>query len=261
MTKRRSLTILIALLILGSQLFFLTGFSLKSEKIPIPQVKKDVYVYDDDDLFDESVEQQINTMLINLEKQTSAEFAVITVKSLLDNSIETYSIEVANSLGIGKKDKDNGVLLLISRSDNRVRLEIGKGLEGILNDAKCGRILDKYFVPHRDNDEYVDATKLTVQAVINVIATDAGVSIDGVDDSITAPEPTKIPWGWIITAIVVVIIILIVLNYLTDGEVLELIADIFDSIGDSDFGGGSGGGSFGGGSFGGGSFGGGGASR
>lgn len=258
MTWRKSLLILITVLILGSQLFFLTGFSLKSDKIPIPKVEKDVYVYDDDNLFDESVEQQINTMLINLEKQTSAEFAVITVKSLLDNSIEAYSIEVANSLGIGKKDKDNGVLLLISRSDNRVRLEIGKGLEGILNDAKCGRILDEYFVPHRDNDEYVDATTLTVQAVINVIATDAGVSVDGVDSTILAPEPKPIPWGWIILVIVIIIVILIVLDHLTDGAVSEIMGALFDAIGDSDFDGGSGGS---GGSFGGGSFGGGGASR
>lgn len=252
MTKRKSLLILMAILLLGSQLFFLTGCSLESEKIPIPQVEKDVYVYDDDNLFDDSVEQQINTMLINLEKQTSAEFAVITVKSLLGYEIESYSIKVANTLGIGKKDKDNGVLLLISRSDNRVRLEIGKGLEGILNDAKCGRILDEYFVPYRNNNEYVDATTLTVQAVINVIATDAGVSVEGVDSSITAPEPNPIPWIWIIIGIVTIIIILIIVNHFTDGEVLEFIFDLLDVIGDSDFDGGSGGGGFGGGSFGGG---------
>lgn len=242
--------ILIALLLL-----FLSGCSLESKEIPIPQVRKDVYVYDDDNLFDESVEQQLNTMLINLEKQTSAEFAVITVESLLDYDIETYSIKVSNSLGIGKKDKDNGVLLLIARSDNRVRLEIGKGLEGILNDAKCGRILDEYFVPYRANDEYAEATTLTVQAVINVIATDAGISVDGVDGSITAPEPEPIPWGWIISIIVIIIIAFIVINWITDGEAGELLIEILEAIGDSDSGGGSGGG------FGGGSFGGGGASR
>lgn len=223
----------------------------ESKEIPIPKAESNVYVYDDDNLFDESTERQINSMLIELEKKTDAEFVVNTVQSLLGKEIEDYSIKVANELGIGKKDKDNGVLLLISRSDTRVRLEIGKGLEGVLNDAKCGRILDKYFVPYRDNDEYSEATKLTVQAVINEIAKDAGVLIDGVDESITAPEPDKIPWGWVIGIILAIIIILIIINWLTDGAVVDTISVIASSSdGDS-----------GGGGFGGGSFGGGGASR
>lgn len=251
MKKRRFLAFLVLFLILGSQIFLMSGCTLESKEIPIPKAQADVYVYDDDNLFDESVEGQLNSMLIKLEDKTGAEFVVITVKSLLGKEIEDYSIKVANDLGIGKKDKDNGVLLLISRSDKRVRLEIGKGLEGILNDSKCGRILDKYFVPYRDKDEYVEATKLTVQSVINEIAKDAGVSIDGVDGSITAPEPDKIPWGWIIGIILVIIIILIITNWLTDGAVAQFISVIASSSdGDSD-----------GGGFGGGSFGGGGASR
>ena len=141
----------------------------------------------------------------------------------------------------------------MSRSDKRVRLEIGKGLEGILNDAKCGRILDEYFVPHRENDEYAKATNLAVQAVINVIATDAKVKVDGVDSSITTSEPEELPWLWIIIGI---ILILIIANWLSGGRVLEfLIYMIDESDGGSSSGGSSGGG------FGGGGFGGGGASR
>jgi uncharacterized protein len=219
----------------------------ESKEIPIPKAEANVYVYDDDNLFDESTEGQINSMLVELEKKTGAEFVVNTVQSLLGKEIEDYSIKVANELGIGKKDKDNGVLLLISRSDTRVRLEIGKGLEGVLNDAKCGRILDEYFVPYRDNDEYSEATKLTVQAVINEIAKDAGVSIDGVDESITAPEPDKIPWGWVIGIILAIIIILIIINWLTDGAIVDIISDINSSSGGGSSGGGFGGGSFGGG--------------
>jgi uncharacterized protein len=251
MKKQRFFAILVLLLILGSQLFLLTGCNAESKEIPIPKAESNVYVYDDDNLFDESTQGQLNSMLIELEKQTGAEFAVHTIKSLLGKEIEDYSIKVANELGIGKKDKDNGVLLLISRSDKRVRLEIGKGLEGVLNDAKCGRILDEYFVPYRDNDEYIKATKLTVQAVINEIAKDAGVSINGVDQNITAPKPTEIPWGWVIGIILAIIIILIIINWYTDGAVVVFLSDISSSSdGDS-----------GGGGFGGGGFGGGGASR
>ena len=149
---KRSLIGLFLLLIL-----LISGCTTQNQEIPIPKAKADVYVYDEDNLFDESAEKEINDMLISLEKKTSSEFVVVTVKSLLGKEIENYSIKVANGLGIGKKEKDNGVLLLMSRSDKCVRLEIGKGLEGILNDAKCGRILDEYFVPHRENDEYAKA--------------------------------------------------------------------------------------------------------
>lgn len=248
MKKQRFLATLALLLIIVSNIFLFTGCEAK--EIPIPTPKADVYVYDDDNLFDESVEKQLNDMLVNLEKQTSAEFVVITVKSLMGKEIEDYSIKVANKLGIGKEDKDNGVLLLISRPDTRVRLEIGKGLEGILNDGKCGRILDNYFVPYRDKDEYSEATKLTVQAVINEIAKEAGVTIEGVDENITAPEPAKINWLLILGIIIAVIIVLLVIEYLTDGGVSRVLSDIHYSGGGSSSGG-----------FGGGSFGGGGASR
>ena len=249
MFKKRTLIGLLLFLIL-----LISGCTSHTQEIFIPKVEADVYIYDADNLLDESVEEEINNMLIDLEKKTSSEFAVITVESLLGKQVEDYSIKVANGLGIGKEDKDNGVLLLMSRSDKRVRLEIGKGLEGILNDAKCGRILDEYFVPYREKDEYTEATKLTVQAVINVIATDANVTVDGVDESITVPEPKPIPWGKVIGIIIILIIVFLIINWLTDGaagEFLIVILDaFFSSDGDSD-----------GGGFGGGSFGGGGASR
>ncbi len=238
------------LLILVSQIFMLSGCAT-NEEIPIPKSQADIYVYDDDDLFNDSVESQLNNMLVDLEKKTDVEFAVVTVKSLLDREIEDYSITVANGLGIGKEEEDNGILLLMSRSDERVRLEIGKGLEGILNDSKCGRILDEFFVPNREDDKYVEATVETVQAVINVIALDNNVKIEGVDGNITVSDPTPIPWGLIIFIIIVVLLALAVINHYTDGAVV----DFFAFISSSDSGGSSGGG------FGGGSFGGGGASR
>jgi len=246
MRKQKFFSLFVLLLIIGSNILLLSGCSTK--EIPIPQAESNVYVYDDDNLFSEYVINQLNSMLINLEKETSVEFAVVTVKSLLDNSIEHYSITVANGMGIGKKETNNGVLLIMSRSDKRVRLEIGKGLEGILNDAKCGRILDKFFVPYRNQDGYAEGTILTVQAVINEIAIDAGVTIEGVNSSIVVPEPMSTALILLIIVIIIIVIILLFLflDHVTDGAISHSIS--------------SGGGSSGGG-FGGGGFGGGGASR
>lgn len=170
MRKKRIISCMMLLMVLTTLISMLTGCAT-SEKIPIPTVEKDVYIYDEDDIIDDDVEKELNKMLVELEEKTEAEFAIVSVESLLDRSIEDYANNLFNTLGIGKKGKDNGVLLLFSLSDEKVRLEIGRGLEGCLNDAKCGRILDDYFVPYRENDEYTKATEMTVKAVLNFVAT------------------------------------------------------------------------------------------
>lgn len=146
------------------------------------------------------------------------------------------------------------MLLLFSRSDEKVRLEIGRGLEGCLNDSKCGRILDDYFVPYRENDQYTEATELTVNAVVSVIADEYDVQIQGVDENLTIEseeESDGLPLWIIILIIALIIGIAIFIAIVNDGS----------SGGSSGgyYGGSSGG--FSGGSFGGGFSGGGGASR
>lgn len=244
MTKKRRSRILLGVmvLILGIFTFSITGCG-NSKKIPIPTVKDGVYIYDDGNIIDDDVESQINDMLVDLEEKTEVEFAVITVEDLQGLEIEEYANNLFNTLGIGKKGEDNGILLLISQPDERVRLEIGRGLEGCLNDAKCGRILDDYFVPYRDNDEYTKGTELTVEATLNVLADEYDVQIQGLDENIQLEEENE--EDYTIIFIIVVIIIFAVC----------LIMEKNDYHGGGGIfvgGGGSSGGSFGGGFSGGG---------
>lgn len=248
--KNRIISLVMSLTILVTFMVTLTGCA-SSEKIPIPKVEENVYIYDDDNVIEDDVEKKLNAMLVDLEEKTSVEFVIVSAKSLLDRSIEGYANNLFNTLGIGKKGKDNGVLLLFSRSDTKVRLEIGRGLEGLLTDSKCGRILDNYFVPYRENDEYTKATELTAKAVLSIIAKEYNIEIDGLDDSELSEEGKTTPaWiGLIITLLLIVLLTIFVSYFFQD-----------DSSGDdSFFGGDSSGGSFGG--FGGGFSGGGGASR
>lgn len=179
-----------------------------SEDIPIPEVKEDTYVYDVDNIIDDETEKKLNELLVELEEKTDIEFAVISVESLLNRSIEYYANTIFNTLEIGKKEKDNGILLLFSRSDKKVRLEIGRGLEGDLNDSKCGRILDEYFVPYRENDEYTEATEMTVEAVISVIAEEYEINIQDLDKKQLSKDEYN--YGWIYLIIIVIAIIIIV---------------------------------------------------
>lgn len=255
MTKRRRNKNLLGILvlILGIFTFTISGCDI-SEKIPIPTVEDGVYVYDDGNIIDDDVETTINNMLVELEEKTEVEFAVITVEDLRGLEIEEYANNLFNTLGIGKKGEDNGLLLLISQPDERVRLEIGRGLEGFLNDAKCGRILDDYFVPYRENDEYTKGTELTVEATLNVLADEYDVQIQGLDEDLQVEEEEEEISGGFFIAIVIILVIIIV---------IIIIASSDDNYyGGGFFGGGfSSGGGFSGGGFGGGFSGGGGASR
>ena len=250
MYKKRIISYAMILIVLISFMSILTGCAT-SEKIPIPTIKEDVYIYDQDNIINDDVEKKLNKMLVELEEKTEAEFAVISIESLLGQTIESYANNLFNTLGIGKKGKDNGVLLLFSRSDERVRLEIGRGLEGCLPDAKCGRILDDFFVPYRESDEYSKATEFTVSAVLKVLCEEYGVEINGLDtESIEIQESEEITLSDILLLLVLVTIVVAVLAVITS----------YSSTGH--FGGGRfGGGGFSGGGFGGGFSGGGGASR
>ena len=80
----------------------------------IPSVLEDTYVYDSAGILSDETQQNVNGTLYKLEQDTSIEFAVITISSLNGLSIEDYSNQVFNKLGIGKRDSDNGILLLIA---------------------------------------------------------------------------------------------------------------------------------------------------
>lgn len=244
-------------------LLLCTCSSLGSESISVPKVESQTYIYDTDNIIDDDIESKLNALLVELEDKTEAEFAVLTIPSLNGNSIETYANTVFNKWGLGKKGQDNGVLLLISRSDKRVRLEIGRGFEGILNDSKCGRILDDYFVPYRETDDYDQAVEYTVEVIAKTIADDSGVemqSLSGVSKLISSTEESAASSVDIDTIVVILIVIALV--------VFIIIYDNSSYGGGGSYGGGyyggSSGGSYGGssgGSFGGGFSGGGGASR
>ena len=250
MNKKRIISCVMLLMVWITLMSMLTGCAT-SEKIPIPTVEKDVYIYDEDNIVDDDIEKNLNKMLVELEEKTEVEFAVVSVKSLLYRSIEDYANNLFNTLGIGKKGKDNGVLLLFSRSDEKVRLEIGRGLEGYLNDSKCGRILDDYFVPYRENDEYTKATEMTVKAVLNVIAEEYEIDIQGLEKDLSVEDDSDD--GLLLWVFIIIIIIF------SATIVIVAICGGGGSSGGGFYGGSSGGFSSGG--FGGGFSGGGGASR
>lgn len=215
MSKKRITSYLVLLVVILTLMNMITACVI-SEKIPIPTVEENVYIYDEDNIVDDDVEKFLNQMLVELEEKTGVEFAVVSVKSLLGRSVEYYANDLFNTLGIGKKEKDNGVLLLFSRSDKKVRLEIGRGLEGCLNDSKCGRILDDYFVPYRGDDEYTKATEMTVKAVLNVLAKEYEIDIQGLEENTSVENDEEITLSKVLLLIFVLFLVIIIIWLLCD---------------------------------------------
>lgn len=224
----------------------------------VPDVLKDVYVYDQGEFISDDQEETINNLLVQLEEKTTVEFAVITIPSLNNLTIEQYAVRLGNKLGIGKEGEDNGILLLVSKTDTKVRLEIGRGLQGFLTDSVSGRILDKYFVPSREENNYDEACFNTVTAVINVIAESGEYEfsgIEGLDPSIAVEAENDELTATDVLVIIIIIIILLIVEWLTgmwmgygfgDGIVFAILRILLSS---RSSGGGSSGGSFGGGRF------------
>ena len=112
---------------------------------------------------------QIEHKLADLEAKDSTQVVVLTVESLDGNSIEDFSMKVAETWKIGQAKKDNGVIFTISKKDRRMRIEVGYGLEGELTDAMSGRILDNIVSPHFKQGNYNAGIEDGINAIIAVV--------------------------------------------------------------------------------------------
>lgn len=128
-----------------------------------------------------------NMVVQELEEKTGAEIAVVTVKSLGNESIDNFSVRLFQKWGIGKKGKDNGVLIVAAIEDKKTKIEVGYGLEGILPDGLCGEILDNYVIPAFKKGEFGDGLTLGTLAIASVIAKDAGVELTGGPVNVNQP--------------------------------------------------------------------------
>ena len=202
-------------------------------------------------VIDANTRERLESILAELEQKTQAEVTVVTVSSVADGDIERAAVSLFESWKVGKKGKDNGVLILCAIQDRRVRIEVGYGLEGILPDALCGRIIREKMVPNFRNGDYSTGLLEGTLAVVWVISQDAGVGIGGVSQVAFQDESLKI-----LPVAFVIFLLFFILAYLLRRAQSNYGWYWMGS------GGGWGGGDFGGGfgGFGGGSSGGGGAS-
>lgn len=105
-------------------------------------------VVDDANLLNSTAESKLVAKLAAFETKSSDQVVVVTINSLNDANLEEYSNLLFREWELGQADENNGVLLLISKNDRKIRIEVGYGLEGILTDAISKIIIDQTIVPH-----------------------------------------------------------------------------------------------------------------
>ena len=104
-----------------------------------------------------------------LAKNGGPEVAVAVVNSISPETIETYAIKLAEYWKVGKKGKDNGVIFVIAVKERKLRIEVGYGLEGVLNDAKAGRILDNSVVPYLKHGDWNKGIREGFNAIVQTV--------------------------------------------------------------------------------------------
>jgi len=102
-------------------------------------------------------------------EETSCEIAVAIIGKLDSVPIEEYAAGLFEKWGIGKKDKDNGVLLLVALEDRQLRIEVGYGLEAIITDLDAKNIIDDVITPRFKNSDYDSGVYNGVVAISNII--------------------------------------------------------------------------------------------
>ncbi len=120
-------------------------------------------------IIDPAIEVSIESKLSELRKNTGVEIAVVTVNNIDGETIETFANKLFEDWGIGDKEKDNGLLILVAPNEREVRIEVGYGMEGVITDLQSGNIIEKDMLPAFRNGSYASGIETAVDTILAVI--------------------------------------------------------------------------------------------
>jgi uncharacterized protein len=211
----------------------------------------------------------LEALCLEVETKTAAQIAIVTVHSLNGETVEQYAVDLYKQFGVGSKRDNRGVLLLLAPEEHKYRIEVGYGLEPVINDARAGDA-GRAMVPLLRQGDYSAAVNAATWILAKYIADDRGVTLSG--EPLRQPRHSKqqdsTPLGPLIWLGIILVFFLLAKSGRGGGGrsggwwIWPILGAMSGGRGGGGFGGSSGGYSGGGGfgGFGGGSSGGGGAS-
>lgn len=144
--------------------------------------------------------QQLSQQLKSVESKTGAQIAILIVNTTEPETIEQYSLRVEELWQLGQKDRDNGVLFVVAMKDKTMRIEVGYGLEGQLNDAVCKRIISDIVTPYFKKGQFFEGINKGVEQIIAIITGDTAFS-----NALPQKTPEEaLPFGFFLIIIAII---------------------------------------------------------
>ena len=179
-------------------ILLLTPVMVLAKEPPEPNTGNRAFVRDDARVLTEQEEIALSNKLFNYYDSTSTQIAVLIEESLEGDDLFGYTHKVARKWGIGEADKDNGVLIYVATRDRRMRIHVGRGLEGRITDAASGRITDHIMRPNFLNVGFYEGIDKAVDELILLAS--------GEYKNDTARSKNGFPL-WVVVIIIIIIVI------------------------------------------------------
>ena len=158
------------------------------ESVPNARQINGSHVSDPDNIVGANARAQIDRLLVSLERDTGVQVAVVALDSIGKEDIFSFAQALFVRWGIGDRQRDDGLLVLLVKDQNTIRMHTGYGLEGTLPDALCQRIQLNYMVPAFKQGRYGDGLLAGLNATIQILSNPANAQ------ALTTPRPTDVYW-------------------------------------------------------------------
>src|SRR3989440_10545787 len=166
---------LIRTALLPCLLFFSASFGAAED---IKKIHPTGYVSDLAGVISPEAKTRLEALCAEVEQKTGAQMAIVTVQSLEGKGVENYGVDLFKQLGVGSKKDDRGVLLLVAPDERKYWIEVGYGLEPVINDARAGDA-GRLMVPLLRQGNYSAALEAAAWQLARYIAGASGVTLTG----------------------------------------------------------------------------------
>lgn len=152
--------------------------SLKSESVELIRKvfwnklpKPASWTNDYENLYSKNEQHKLDSIISKFEIETTIEIGIVTIDTLKTSTenFDNLSLHIAQTWGIGKKDKHNGILIAISRGHKRIKIQNGNGIEKIITDKETSEIIENYFIPEFRKGEYYNGTLKGLMELISLL--------------------------------------------------------------------------------------------
>lgn len=166
------------------------------------------YVNDYANILSSETKAKLTALSAEIENKTTSQLAILTIDTTSPFDIETYAVKLFEKWGIGQKQKNNGVLILVAVKDRRVRIEVGYGLEGAIPDALAKNIIEKSMLPFFKNRDYNAGILQGASVIAKLIASEYNVEISELDNiKISAPSKRFSIFDFLFLILVIIMLI------------------------------------------------------